>query len=228
MIITIDGPSGSGKSTISKLLGNKLSFAYLNSGAFYRAVTYLALQYNHLDNETLPTPLLTEYCEVIIPSMIWDNDILTVTINDESIQLQDELFTREVDEVVAQVSCIEPIRKSITNRIRKLCTSNWIVEGRDAGSQIFPHAECKFYLDASLDVRVQRRSKQYQDTTHTTTTISQLSTDMNSRDTIDMNKGIYSLKKNNNFTYIDTALYSIDEILKKVYTIVNNYLQNKK
>lgn len=225
MIITIDGPAGSGKTTISTLLAQHYSWQYINSGAFYRAITYLALKNSDIQScGGIFEDKIAHYSKKIIPSIHWIAPNISIHTENTSISLYKELFTVEIDAQVAKVSQSEILRTKINAQIRTICTKgDWIVEGRDAGTQIFPNANLKFYLDASLKIRAQRRNVQYSKNikTKNPTNNNLVEETLQKRDEIDKNKGKYSLTKLNNSHYIDTSELGIDEILKKVYNIFN-------
>lgn len=224
MVITIDGPTGAGKSTISKQYAKKHGFIYINSGAFYRTVSYFAMCNHELTSEKIiPDDMLDKYISVIIPNLSWINDEMQISYKDgeETIdmKLSKELFNSQIDVIVPFVSAQQSIRKAINNRIRAICKSEgkWIIEGRDAGTIIMPDTPYKFYLDASLAERAKRRSIQYNETnTHKTLEAVKL------RDKTDQNKGEASLKKLDTYHYIDTTNHAIDEIINKMYNIVNS------
>ena len=152
MVVAIDGPAGCGKSTIAKIIADKLNITFLNSGSFYRGIT-LSLLRSGID--------LENHQEIIVHAQKLAIDYVNsrLVINGEDVE--DFLHTDEVDAHTAQVSSIIPLRHIVNEKIRRITKSLSIVcEGRDMTTVVFPDAEHKFYLDASIDVQALRRFNQ--------------------------------------------------------------------
>ncbi len=149
IIITIDGPSGSGKTTAAKLVAKKLNLNYCNSGNVYRAITYLALSKNiDISSEKEIMKLFSEK-EIVIKndSVYFDDSDITPYFRN-----------KDVSENVSTIASYKEIRDYVTNILRKQVKGNGIVmEGRDIGSFVFPDCPFKFYLDAGLSIRKERR-----------------------------------------------------------------------
>ncbi len=152
MIITIDGPAGSGKSSLSRRLAEQLGFSFLDTGAMYRAVTYLVVKNNLpiLDNPLLQNLLKN----------------LSITFDDKEVFVNGENVTGmirrpEIDKKVSSVSELGSVRDKLVELQRAIAEKgDYICEGRDMGSVVFPHAQRKFYLDASPEERARRRANQ--------------------------------------------------------------------
>ncbi|RKY39107.1 MAG: (d)CMP kinase, partial [Candidatus Omnitrophota bacterium] len=151
MIIAIDGPAGSGKTTVSRLLAKQLGISYLDTGALYRVLTLKALEenINLNDGETLQKLAST----------------MNVKIEGERIYLDDrevtvEIRTPLIDKNISQVASHPQVREVMVNLQRKITyCKDYVVEGRDITTVVFPHADYKFYLDADFNERLQRRYK---------------------------------------------------------------------
>ncbi len=200
MVIAIDGPAGTGKSTVASIVAEKLGITYLNSGSFYRALT-LAL------NET---DIATEDCEKVLDfckKQKLDYKKSRLFLN--GIDVEDRLHEDAVSARTALVSSIPALRHLVNDRMREITHDLSIVcEGRDMTTVVFPNAEYKFYLDASIDVQAERRFKQG---------VSGMSLDeireaIKKRDEIDRNKSEGALRRAPDAFYIDTSSLTIDDV----------------
>ncbi|MHB9155181.1 MAG: (d)CMP kinase [Endomicrobiales bacterium] len=152
-IVAIDGPAGAGKSTAAKMLARCLGYRYLDSGAMYRALTLKALQ-NGVDlrseKETVKATQRTEITLTPGGRVLLDGKDVTRQIRSE-----------EVSRNVSRLSRFSGVRKALRRRQRALARSGGVVmEGRDIGTAVFPDADFKFYLDASLETRALRRFRE--------------------------------------------------------------------
>lgn len=151
-IITIDGPAGAGKSTISKLLADWLSFIYLDTGAFYRAVAY------YLTRKGFPGKKeeLTELCRSMHVELNDQAGHLHVFVDGEDVTMK--IRTEEIGLLASQISAIPLVREVLLSVQRDMASDGGVVaEGRDMGTVVFPDAEIKFFLDASVQERAGRR-----------------------------------------------------------------------
>lgn len=209
MIVAIDGPAGTGKSTIASILAKKLNITYLNSGSFYRAIT-MAL--NETDIQTEDADKVVEFAKTL--KLDYKNSRLYLNGKD----VEDHLHDDAVSARVAQVSSIVEIRHLVNERMQEITKSLSIIcEGRDMTTVVFPNAEHKFYLDASIDVQAQRRFDQGV----SNMTLEEVKAAIIKRDEIDRNKKEGALKKASDAFYIDTSALTIDQvceiILKQIH-----------
>jgi cytidylate kinase len=155
-VIAIDGPAASGKSSVARELARQLGFVYVNSGAIYRAITWHILQ-KGIDAED--SERITEALRLVaITGALQDNES-RVLIN--GVDPGDHLRDDCVNESVARVSQFPVVRQIVAEKLHEHAQShNLIVEGRDIGSVVFPDTPYKFYVDASPQVRLQRRAAQ--------------------------------------------------------------------
>ncbi len=204
-VVAIDGPAGVGKSTIAKNISEELGYYFVNSGNFYRAITYTALQRNTdpEDKEAI-IAIDKEIRFSIIEGQLAVDDVV----------VEEFLHTDAVDAWVAQHSAIIPIREVVNVNLRRLAKEglNIVCEGRDITTVVFPQAQFKFFLDASPRVRAERRHNQ-QDTQYT---IDEIEQKIRERDVIDRNKEFGALKIASDATYIDSSYLTIDEVYVKV------------
>lgn len=200
MVIAMDGPAGTGKSTIASAIAKKLKITNLNSGSFYRGLT-LAMLDAGVDLENKEQ--VVEFCKK--QQLDYVNARLVLNGKD----VEDQLHEDRVSSQVAQVSAIVEIRHLVNARLREVVKNMDIVcEGRDMTTVVFPDAECKFYLDASLDVQAQRRFDQGV----SNMTLEQIKEAIRKRDEIDKNKAEGALKIAPDAKYIDTSNLTIESV----------------
>ncbi|GHV93898.1 cytidylate kinase [Spirochaetia bacterium] len=206
MVIAIDGPAGSGKSTIAKLLAQRLTdgegraFTYINSGNLYRAITLgcLRAKISPIDSEKA-----LEYAKKAGIDYRVDRVFL------EGEDVTDDLHTDEIDRFAAPLSAIVPIRHVVNDLIRTIAGSrNVVVEGRDMTTVVFPHAEHRFYLDASAESRAKRRFNQGV----SKLSLEEIQKTITERDEIDKNKTEGSLKIAPGVHYMDTSGLTINQV----------------
>ena len=211
MVIAIDGPAGTGKSTIASLLAKKLGITFLNSGSFYRALT-LALLKNGIDLND--EAAVVDFCKKQKLDYV-DSHLILNGDDVESL-----LHSDEVSAHAAEVSAFPEVRRIVNDRLRELTKSLDIVsEGRDMTTVVFPDADCKFYLDASLDVQAERRFKQGV----SGMSLEEIKEAIKKRDEIDKNKKEGALVVAPDAVYIDTSTLTIE----KVCEIILNQIHEK-
>lgn len=213
MVIAIDGPAGTGKSTVAKRVAKELNIVFLNSGSFYRAITLALIQAGKLDGSVKLSKeeALAREAEILAfaeqQSLDYDDAIGHFILNGKDVE--DLLHSDAVDGSVAAISSIVPVRHLANRRMRELTAKMSIVcEGRDMTTVVFPQAEYKFFLDASVDVQAQRRFDQG----CSTLTLEQIKADIIRRDEIDRNKAEGALKVAEDAVYIDTSDLTIEEV----------------
>lgn len=208
MIVALDGPAGVGKSTIAKLISERSGLFYLNSGNFYRAVTFSVLS-NKLDSAN--ELLIIETAKNINIKLI-DN-----LIHIDGINIDDQLHSDAVDRLVASHSAIVEVRNQVNMRIREICNGlDLICEGRDMTTVVFPDAEFKFFIDASPAIRAKRRFNQGT----SNLSLKEIEQSIKDRDQIDRNKKVGSLKISDDAIYIDTSDLTINAVCEKVETTI--------
>ncbi|MCY1151810.1 MAG: (d)CMP kinase [Sphaerochaetaceae bacterium] len=204
MVVAIDGPAGVGKSTIAALLAEKLNLYYLNSGSFYRAITYA----HQLKNEDiLNKDAVLETAKNIKISV--KNSKVCV----DGIDVEDKLHTLDVDKYVSQVSVDPRVRDIVNSIIKNIAEGiDIIAEGRDITTVVFPNADFKFYFDANAEIRAKRRYIQHPDGQDFETILSEIK----KRDKNDKEKPVGSLKIANDAIIIDTSYLTIPQVCEKV------------
>jgi cytidylate kinase len=157
-VIAIDGPAASGKSTVALELARRLGFAYVNSGAMYRAVTWYVLAHQIDPGEADRIAALIETASIVC-DLCGNQSQIRIDGTDPTPHLRDN----KVNKSVSQVSTVPQVRRILVEKMRHYAREGDIVmEGRDIGSIVFPDTPYKFYIDASPDVRLRRRAAEGQ------------------------------------------------------------------
>jgi cytidylate kinase len=208
MIITIDGPSGSGKTTIAKGVASRLNFAYLDTGALYRAIAYTLLSegVDIDDTDAVEAALSTYFLEAY-------QDCYLVN----GIDITAYLRTQEVANASSIISAYHSVRAFLLPVQREFAQKqNTVCEGRDIGTTVFPKAEVKIFLTALPEVRAQRRFLELQPTE---ISFEQLQKQIVDRDKRDMSREISPLIQPEKSIVIDTSDLSIDQVIEEILSI---------
>ena len=157
-VVAIDGPAASGKSSVARELARRLRFVYVNSGAIYRAITWHILRKGINPGDTVCVTQAVESARIACHLENNESRIFVDNVDPTNYLREDR-----VNEIVSRVSSIRRIREIAVNKMRHCARSHDLaMEGRDIGSVVFPETPYKFYVDASPDVRLQRRLAQGQ------------------------------------------------------------------
>lgn len=213
-IITIDGPSGAGKSTVAKLIADKLGFKYLDTGAMYRAVTLYMIE-NQVDikNEEEVINALNKL------NIGFDSNY---RIYLDSQDITEDIRKEKVVKFVSEVSAISSVRRKMVDLQRDIAKEgNYILDGRDAGSVVFPNADYKFYLEASLEERAKRRYKE-ELSKEVDISFEAVKESIKKRDKYDSNRKDSPLVVPENAIIIDTTNMTIDEVAEEITDIFLN------
>ena len=213
MVITIDGAAGVGKTTTAKKLARKLGFGYLDTGAMYRAVTYFFIQHQ-VDIES--KNMVISSLDTLNLDVRFPIDRPTKIVLDGE-DISEDIRKKVVTNRVSQVSAIKDVRKKMVKMQKKIVSNgNFVVEGRDIGTVVFPNAEHKFFLVANYDIRAKRRLKDFHNVNEKLD-LSDIKNDLIRRDERDKNRKLSPLKKAEDAVVIDTSNCSIDEQVESIY-----------
>lgn len=212
-VITVDGPSGSGKGTISQLLAKKLDYHFLDSGALYRVLAYAAIKHNiELEN----VQALVELAEALDICFKVDAEHNNTQIIFENEDVSDEIREESVGIAASKIAVHQLVRDALMQRQRDFQKKPGLVaDGRDMGTVVFPGAQHKFFLGASLEERAMRRFKQLQQKGELTA-YEDILADLSARDYRDKERKASPLKPAENAVIIDTTGMNIEQVMCKV------------
>ena len=215
-IVAIDGPAGAGKGTITKLVGEKKNLIYIDTGALYRCVTLYMIRNKISLNEI---DRIKEALNKINIEFKKENNEDLVFLNGKDVTKL--IREKEVNELVSQVSHIVEVRENITNLSRKIAEGkNVIMEGRDIGTNVFPNADVKIYLDATPEERARRRMKQNQEK-GIDIPFEEILKNIIFRDNNDKTSTVAPLKQAEDAVYIDSSDMSIEKVVETVIEIID-------
>ena len=210
-IVAIDGPSGTGKGTITELIAKKFNFQYLDTGATYRCVTLKMIKENIKLDET-------EKIKEMLKNIKIDFEGEKVFLDGE--EVTKKIREEEVTNLVSQVSHIGEVRSAMVELQRRMSEGKEVIlDGRDIGTNVFPNAEVKIYLDASSEERAKRRFKQNQEK-GIDIPFEEVKKNIEFRDQNDKSAKVGALKQAEDAVYIDTTNLSIKELEKKVSDVI--------
>lgn len=211
-IIAIDGPAGSGKGTLSKALAEKLNLVNIDTGATYRCVALKVLKEGiHLED----TDKIIKLSEDIKIDLKPDGRVF-LDGNDVTKEIRD----KKVTQIVSPISSIVELRKNMVDIQRKIAEGKDVVmEGRDITTVVFPDAPYKFYLDATLESRVERRFKENREK-GINMSYEEVYENIKARDYNDMHKEVGALKRTEEQIYIDTTNLTVEEEVEMIKNII--------
>ncbi|MEN3033622.1 MAG: (d)CMP kinase [Aquificaceae bacterium] len=212
MIVAIDGPAASGKSTLARSLSEALGFNYLNTGLCYRAFALISIR----EKVTNPLELFGE--DIKIVPCIGKTLILY-----RGLDITKELSSEEIGEKASEIATNPAFREKLNELFRSVAGKNLVAEGRDAGTYIFPNAEVKIFLSASIEERARRRQKQLKEKGQIFS-LEEITKALIERDIRDETRPVYPFRKAEDAIVIDSTGLSPEEVLKKALEIVNSRL----
>lgn len=205
IIIAIDGYSSCGKSTFAKTIANELQYLYIDSGAMYRAITLYAIQNKIIENGKTNIAQLDKVLKLIKVAFRYDPKELKYETLLNDINVEEKIRSMEVSENVSEISKIISVRSRLVALQQKLGENKGIVmDGRDIGTVVFPNAEVKLFMTASLEVRAYRRYNELIEK-GISPSLSDITANLAQRDFLDQNREISPLKKADDAILLDNS-----------------------
>jgi CMP/dCMP kinase len=227
IIIAIDGYSSCGKSTLARALAARLGYAYIDSGAMYRCVALFALQQGAIKDKQFLEESIVKMLPDIHVSFKHNSHTHASDTYLNDINVEKQIRTLEVAEIVSKVSAIKEVRKHMVALQRKLGKKKAIVmDGRDIGSNVFPQAELKIFMTADTDVRVQRRLDELHSKGMHVSAI-EVKENLLQRDHDDTHRKENPLMKAEDAVELDNSDLSREEQLEYVVKLINDLTLTK-
>lgn len=215
IIIAIDGPAGSGKSTIAKTVALNFGYVYIDTGAMYRAITLKALRNDVLFSDNQALTLLAENTALHFQyEMVGKDSKMYLWMDETNVTVP--IRSLEVTQNVSEVAAVAGVRTALVRLQQKMAEGGGVVmDGRDIGTVVFPRAELKIFLSASVEERTQRRQLELQENgTHVD--FEELRRQIIARDHYDSHRETDPLRQADDAYFLDTTALSIDEVTAKV------------
>lgn len=218
-IIAIDGPVGTGKSTVAKEVARRMGFAFLDTGAMYRAATWRAL---HLGLSLDDAPALAESTRAMKLEIHENENGQQVLVDGHDVT--DAIRTPEITKLIYKLDQEPAVRRHLVALQQSFGEMQpTVAEGRDIGTVVFPKAKCKIYLDASVDVRAERRALQMEEKGMTVDR-NQLKADIADRDHKSMTRADSPLRQAEDAILVDTSHLTIEEVVERLLSLARERL----
>ncbi|MFR4064154.1 MAG: (d)CMP kinase [Dorea sp.] len=209
--VAIDGPAGAGKSTIAKLVAKEKGYIYVDTGAVYRG---LAIHFLDKGIQPQETEKVIEACKDAEVTIAYEDAVQHVYLNGKDISSR--LRNEEVGNMASVTSAIPEVRKKLLELQQNLAkTQNVIMDGRDIGTCVLPHADVKVYLTASVETRAKRRYQELQEKGEDCN-LEEIAHDIEERDRRDMTREIAPLKQAEDAVLVDSSDMTIAEVVKTI------------
>lgn len=221
IVVAIDGPAGAGKSTIARRLADRLSFLYIDTGAMYRAVALWAVRNGTDFSDMHRLEQLAVAAEIGL-----EDGGSKVVLNGEDISAA--IRNQQISDGASKVSTIAGVRRALVDKQREMALEQSVVmEGRDIGTIVFPNAEIKVYLDASVEVRAERRLKELL-AKGVDATLDQIAREIRERDERDRTRAASPLMQAPDAIYLDSSDLAIEQVEEAILKIVRERTSNGK
>ena len=216
IVITIDGPAGAGKTTVSKMLAEKMNYNYVDTGALYRGIAYETIA---TGTDPEDEDALNALCENLdLKFVVTDNGSRLVSGDKD---ISDEIRTPEISMRASDVSAKPVVRECLLGIQKKLGEEKAVVfEGRDMGTVVFPDAEMKFYLDASIEVRAKRRFLELKEKQEIS--LEEVENDMRTRDVNDSSRKIAPLKPAEDAVKVDATESGVEKVIETMLSHIKS------
>lgn len=207
-VVAIDGPAGAGKSTVARLAAKELGCTYIDTGAMYRAVAWKTLQQNQPVTDELVLGVLPD----IHVELFYQDGKTTVKV--DGIDVTYAIRTPEVTAIVSKVAALGPVREKMVDLQRHMAENGSVLmDGRDIATNVFPNADVKIFLTASIEERAHRRFKECKDKGYDVK-LEELQADIAARDKADSERAISPLVRAEDAELLDTSDMSVDEVVR--------------
>ena len=220
--VAIDGPAGAGKSTVARLVAQKLSYIYVDTGAMYRAITWYMIR------EDISSEDYDKVCQKVhnmVIELIPEKDVQKVLINGEDVT--PHIRSLQVNSLVSQYSKIEGVRSRLSHLQRQMALRKGVVmDGRDIGTTVLPDAEVKIFMTASVEERALRRYKEMRDTE--AVSLQQLEKDIAMRDRLDESREISPLRRAEDAILLDTTSMNIHQVVEAIVAQCRSHVDGER
>lgn len=214
IVVAIDGPAGAGKSTIAKLVAEKLGYAYIDTGAMYRSVAWKFLQTGNAFEEGF----ISQLAQTMVIEFKPEASVNRVFV--DSVEVTAAIRSTEVTAIVSKVAAIGAVREAMVAQQRRMGEAGGVLmDGRDIGTVVFPNAQLKVFLTASVEERALRRYKELV-AKGEKVDLSQLQKDIASRDKQDSERAISPLRQAEDALLLDTSDMNIEQVTDKILQLV--------
>ncbi|HEX7492583.1 MAG TPA: (d)CMP kinase [Bacteroidales bacterium] len=211
LIIAIDGYSSCGKSTFARLIAKELNYIYIDSGAMYRTVTLFCMRRKYINNTGLNIPAILSELNNIHIDFVFNPDINEYETFLNSENVEKEIRNMEVTAHVSRISQIPEVRVRMVEMQRRIGVSKGIVmDGRDIGTVVFPDADIKIFMTASVDIRAKRRYDELKER-GIVIDFEEIKRTIIVRDIADENRDISPLRRANDAVLLDNSRMTVDE-----------------
>ncbi|MDD2367435.1 MAG: (d)CMP kinase [Desulfuromonadaceae bacterium] len=221
IVIAIDGPSGAGKSTIARMLAEQLDYIQIDTGAMYRAAAFML---SSADVDLLDLEAVSSFCNDLEIKLESDSGKQVVLAN--GLDVTKLIRTPEMSLITSRISTIKPVRDAMLKAQQKLGAKGGVVlEGRDIGTVVFPDAEMKFYLNASVEERARRRCEELNNKGEQVT-LEQTVINVAQRDRQDSERDISPLRQADDAILIDSSKLTAEEVLSVITAFCKEKVKN--
>ena len=219
IVVAIDGPAGAGKSTIAKLVAEKLGYAYIDTGAMYRSVAWKFLQ----TGKDFDEALLSDLAQTMMIEFKPEASVNRVFV--DGTEVTEAIRSAEVTANVSRVAAIGAVREAMVAQQRRMGESGGVLmDGRDIGTVVFPNAQLKIFLTASVEERAMRRYKELV-AKGQEVDLAQLKEDIAIRDKQDSERAISPMRQAEDALLLDTSDMNIEQVTAKILELVEEKAQ---
>jgi len=224
VIIAIDGYSSCGKSTFAKMIAKELSYTFIDSGAMYRAITLWCIKNNFISDSYIDTESIIDGLIDIKINLILNSETNTPEIFLNSENVENQIRSIEVTKHVSEISQIFEVRNRLVEFQRKIGANGGVVmDGRDIGTVVFPNADIKIFMTASVDIRAKRRYDELK-TKNIDVDFEDVRNSIIARDIADENRDISPLRKADDAIILDNSRMSVEAQMSWIKEIITKKL----